>query len=512
MTNVLQKDNRRPINVAAERAALAGIAQYGSKVFSDVQEILSIDCFTVPENRMIYDISKHIMETSERVDIASILSTASSLGYGDLTSKKEIADYVRSIFSFPINSDNVRKNAVMIKKLQVARNAQDKLKDAWLDLSNITGNESISEIISRVEGPILGMDFGSNNSDDETIYLAEKAEEILEYFESLDGKISGIPSPFNRYNQCIGGSRRPGYVYLIGARPKSGKTQMAIFDALYVSINLGIPVLYVDTEMKPVDMIARIYSSMSNVPFPEIESGSFKFNSLTKTRVYEALKKFKAINKNFAYRKVSGKPFDEILSIIRKWITHDVGLENGKAKPCLIIYDYFKLMDSSDLKNMQEYQALGFQINELTNFCGKYDVPCSAYVQLNRDGVSKETSDVISQSDRLLWLCASFAILKRKSDAEIQVDGVENGNAKLIPTSDQRFGPGLGEGDWINMSIQYDRCIFEEGVTRREAKKNKGKDTGFESIDDNEESNDGFSDNDFDNAATGYRDDEYRKT
>jgi replicative DNA helicase len=506
----LEKERKRPLNVAAERAVLAGLIQYGNKVYADVSEILSIDCFTVTENGQLFNIAKSILEHSDRIDMASLLSTASSLGYQDFTAKKDLGDYVKALFTFSINSESVRKNAVILKKLQIARKAQDVSRDIWYELGNITGNESIGQIITKIEGPILGMDFGSDSSEDRTIKLSDIADETLDYFENMNGKINGVISPFTRYNKCIGGCRRPGYVYLIGARPKSGKSQIAIFDALYVALQLGIPVLYIDTEMQPIDTMARIYASMANVPFNDIETGSFKLQSHTKNKVYEARDKFKKSGM-LSYRKVSGKPFDEIVSIIRKWVVQDVGLENGKAKPCLLIYDYFKLMDSSDLGNMQEYQALGFQVSGLTDFCGKYGIPCSAFVQLNRNGVENETSSAISQSDRLLWMCASFALLKRKTDDEIALDGPENGNAKLIPTTDQRFGPGLSEGDWINLDVRYDRCIFTEGLTRKEIKKNKPRDSGFETIDDAEPVDDGFSDDDFDSAAKGYKDNQYRK-
>lgn len=495
-------EKKRPINVAAERAVLAGLIQYGTKVYAEISEILNSECFTLVENIQIYEISKKILETSDVVDMACLLSTASSLGYQDFTAKKDIADYVKSLFTFSINAENVRKNAVMLKKQQICRKAQDVVRDIWYQLGNVTGNESIGQIISTIEGPILNMDFGSDTSEDQTIYLSDKMDEVLEYFESLDGKTFGIPSPFPRYNKCIGGGRRPGYVYLTGARPKNGKTQLGIFDALYVSMQCDIPILYIDTEMKYIDMEARIISSLANVPFDEIESGSFKNNNLTRSRVYEAKEKFKKSRK-FSYRKVSGKPFDEILSIIRKWIIQDVGLENGKAKPCMLYLDYFKLMDTTDLNNMQEYQALGFQISAMSDFCGKYDVPCYAFVQLNRQ-------NDISQSDRLLWLCASYSRLEKKTADEILLDGPENGNIKLTPTTDQRFGPGLdGDTDWINVNARLDRCIFEEGVTRREVKKNKPKDGGFETIDSNNE--DGFSNEEFDAVAKDYKDHQYRK-
>ena len=504
----MSDERKRPVNVSAERAVLAGICQYGNSVFSDISEIINHDCFSATDSQILFKCAENILAGSDSVDISSILSTATSLGYGDLVSKKDMADYIKSIFLFAVNKENVRKNAIVLRKLQIARKAQDVVKNIWLDLSNVTGTEPIGQLITKIEGPVLGLDFGADNNEDSTKKIGDSGDEIFSQLEALDGKTIGIPSPWAKYNQTIGGGRRPGYIYLIGARPKTCKTQVAINDALFVAEKCKIPVLIADTEMNVVDMTTRMWANLSNIPTNDIDTGKFKFNDFSRNQVLDAKERMK--NMPLSYRRIAGKPFEEVLSIIRKWVTQDVGLINGKAKPCLLIYDYFKLMDSTVLENMQEYQALGFQLNDLSNFIGKYQVPCSAYVQLSRAGIDKDTSDALSQSDRLLWLCASVALLKRKSAEEIALDGAENGNIKLIVTPDQRFGEGMDENNYINLKAQLDRCIIEEGLTRFELK-SKPKSEGFEIIDD-EDTQDNFSDKDFDEPASAYRDESYRKT
>jgi hypothetical protein len=170
---------------------------------------------------------------------------------------------------------------------------------------------------------------------------------------------------------------------------------------------------------------------------------------------------------------------------MRKWIYQEVGFdENGRTKDCLIVYDYLKLMNSTSISNsMQEFQVLGFQITQLHNFCVKYDVPCLSFVQLNRDGITKESTDVVSGSDRLIWLCTSFSIFKLKSDEEIADDTDENGNRKLVPIV-ARHGAGLDDGDYINMNMFGKFAKLVEGQTRNELRtKSTIKDTGFESGD-----------------------------
>ena len=119
--------------------------------------------------------------------------------------------------------------------------------------------------------------------------------------------------------------------------------------------------------------------------------------------------------------------------------------------------------------SMKEFQVLGFQITQLHNFTVQYDVPCLAFVQLNRDGITKESTDVVSGSDRLIWLCSSFSIFKKKSDEEIAEDQGESGNRKLIPIV-SRHGSGLDDYDYINMSMKGEVARVEERETRNEIK------------------------------------------
>jgi len=163
---------------------------------------------------------------------------------------------------------------------------------------------------------------------------------------------------------------------------------------------------------------------------------------------------------------IGGMPFEDQLSLARRWLAKEVGLNSDHtAKPCVIVYDYIKLMSADNItKNMQEYQALGFMMTGLHNFALRYKIPILAFVQLNRDGIDRESTDVASGSDRILWLCSNFSIYKPKSDEEVAVDGPQHGNRKLVPLV-ARHGKGLDPGDYINMMFKGWCGKITEGKT-----------------------------------------------
>jgi len=260
--------------------------------------------------------------------------------------------------------------------------------------------------------------------------------------------------------------------------------------ALFVASELNIPVLVLDTEMSKEDHYNRILANISGIEINRIASGRFTESHTETEKVQQAAEKLKSIP--YHYISIAGESFENILAQMRKWIYQHVGFdENGRTNDCLIVYDYLKLMGSEGISaSMQEYQVLGFQITKLHNFMVKYDVACCAFVQLNRDGITKESTDAVSGSDRLIWLCTSFSIFKLKSDEEIAADGTSHGNRKLVPIV-ARHGEGLDDHDYVSMIMHGKFGRLEQGLTRNEIHNaNRSNQEGFETeaIDEGEDS------------------------
>tara|TARA_R100000808_G_scaffold12451_1_gene30996 strand:+ start:2465 stop:3922 length:1458 start_codon:yes stop_codon:yes gene_type:complete len=469
-------------NPASERAILGGIFSYGSDAFIDVDDVIDVKSFTIEENQILYACLKKVLETSSSVDLPSVLSAASSLGFESAFDKKISTNHVRSITNLDIDLDNVRHHAIKIKKLEIARDIRSRAKRVQADISDVSGDESIDELISIGETPFFELSAALNDSvDDKPVTLGEEIDEYISHLEENPCEMLGLSSGFTRFDTAIGGGFRRKCVDLIAARPKTGKSMLADNFAMHIAGNLGVPVLMLDTEMSKEDHWNRLLANFSGIEINDISTGNFANISGGKERVHQASEKLKDIP--FDYISIAGKAFEETLSIIRRWIIKNVGFdENGRTKDCMLIYDYLKLMNSGQINdNLAEFQVLGFQITQLHNFTVQYDVPCLAFVQLNRDGVTKESTEVVSGSDRLIWLCSSFSIFKSKSDEEIAEDQGKSGNRKLVPIV-ARHGGGLSDSyDYINISMQGEIGKVVENETKNELllKNRKGKD-GFD--------------------------------
>lgn len=472
---------------SAERAVLSCIIQYGDKAYLEVSDIISESCFTIDSNQLIYSCLKHIFANNETktVDIASIYSAAQDMGISHILNKKEEAQHLKAVCSFPASLENITKFATKIKKLEIARSLHKELENAQEKLLDVTGSEPISSILSIAEDSLL--DFGANlSNDNEPRAIGHGLDDYIEYLQSNPIDQVGISSGFPIYDQAIGGGFRKGTVNIIAARPKVGKTLLADNIGFHIANKLGIPVLNMDTEMSTNDHVHRILAMMTEVEINNIETGKFAQAPDSNSKIKDAVDKLK--DTKLYYKSIAGKSFDEQLSIMRRWLSKDVGLNpDGTAKDCVVIYDYLKLMDSTGIsQDLKEYQLLGFMMTALHNFSVKYQIPILSFIQLNRDGISKESTDTASGSDRIIWLCSNFSIFKRKSDEEIAEDGGKSGNRKLVPLI-SRHGGCLDDNDYINFNVKGWCGKITEGQTKLEIMHNHSeKKDGFV-VDENNE-------------------------
>lgn len=477
-------------NIASERAVIAGLMRHGSKAFIDVDDIINVNVFTLEENQILYSCLIKIFDDNDEVDFPSILSAAKDLGLDTAFENRIPPERIRAVMNLDIAIGNVRHHAIKLKKLEIGREVKRTAKRVISDIGEITGDETVDQIISIGEKPFFDLSSSLNNKiEDKPVVISEDIEEYIKDLIENPSEMLGISSGFPRFDKSIGGGFRRKCVDLIAARPKVGKSMFADNVALHIASKLKIPVLVLDTEMSKEDHVNRLLANLSDIEINEISTGSFSKSTGGTERVTQAAEQLKNIP--YEYITIAGKSFEETLSIMRRWIVKTVGFdENGRTNPCMIIYDYLKLMGSEGISSsMQEYQVLGFQITELHNFVVQYDVPCLSFVQLNRDGITKESSDAVSGSDRLIWLCSSFTIFKLKSDEEIAEDRGESGNRKLVPILSRHGGGLANEFDYINMNMRGEYGRIDEGFTKSEyVLASKQKKEGFDNdVNSNEE-------------------------
>lgn len=468
-------------DLGIEKAVLSTICRHGSEAFFDIADIISLSSFTDPSNQGIFKCLEAVIEDKNSIDIPTLISKAEQLKLTRLVcQEKEDLEYIRALFAYPSAKENIRSHAKRLVKLELTRDARRKHMEAYENLGKIEGDETIDHIMSISEKPIFEM-ITTMNQGRETLpnKLGDGIREYVEHLKTKKSENVGVPTPFPIYNKVIGGGLRRGGVNLIVARPKNNKTTFGVETGLFVA-EANMPVLFLDTEMVITELYPRILADFGDIDIDLIETGKFSKIPDLSRKIDTAMTRMESLG--FYHKSIAGKPFDEILSIIRRWLIQNVGYTDGKMNNCLVIYDYFKLMSESEMDSgLGEHQILGFRISKLADFSKEYDFPILSFVQANRDGLTKETSDIIAQSDRLLWLCHSATVLKNKTQEEIVEDGPNYGNMKLKPFENGcRFGPGLSFEDYICLDVTKSRFQMKEIGTRfDQVRESQERNTGF---------------------------------
>jgi len=449
-------------DLAFERALLAAFCQFGLECYIDV-DFVEMETFTEQTNQIIFECVKATMVEGAKPDLSTILSKSVSMGFNSLLKDEEIA-FIRSLYNFPVHKDNVSYYASKLTKLKIIRDSRRVLDACRGRVDTFSGEEDIGEIMSALEGPISDLVAQVYNTSTQKPELMTK--DLKEYVDGLINnphEMMGLSTGIEAFDYAIGGGLRRGGVTLISARYKVGKSTMGLQIAANVA-SKGVPVLILDTEMDYNSQKNRFVANHCEININRLAEGN-----VTEHEYYTVGLKEEGFNSlNIFHLNVSGCSFDTVISMARQWIYRHVGFdEEGKAKDCLVVYDYLKMTSEDGLNDsMKEYQIMGFQMTALHNFCVKHMVPCLSFVQLSRSGD-------IAQSDRIAWLCTSHTKFEEKSPEE-QADDVHAGlvpyNRKLTPIV-SRYGPCLDPGDYINIRMKGEYAKIEVGPTRNELQK-----------------------------------------
>jgi len=443
-------------DVAAENIVLGSIVRYGTEIFYDIDTILSDQDFSLEANKIIFSVCKKLFNNGlNKIDITTILASIKAID-SNLIQKYELEEYIGAMTLRDVDIQTSIFFAKKLAKLSLGRQIRSKLNLALEDVGKISGEESVSEILSIAEKPIIQLTTHLINNEN-TVSLQETIGHTVEKLQNAESSQLGLPTGFERWDSSIGGGLRiPGNHMIVG-RAKVGKSQMGVEIGLRVA-HLGVPVLYLDTELTTDIINTRVLSNISGRPINELESGKFKTGDNDIKTALNTISKLP-----FYYHNISGKNHYEWISIIRRWLLHHVRLnENGHLNPCLVILDYIKIMDLNHLGNHAEWQILGQICTDLHNLCLQYNFPILSFGQANRDGITKQDQSIVAGSDRIVQLCSSLSIFAAKTAEDFAADPKINGDRKLIVIA-SRFGPGTEDGTYINVITDLSRCKLVEG-------------------------------------------------
>lgn len=459
-TNSIDSVPLKPGNTsvpASERIVLTGLLQHGDAVLFEILAYVSINAFVTIENQAIFKSINDLIITDKigKPGLASIIAYLNKHSY---EFKIDIEEYLTTLEKQKVSLQEIYHHAKRVGRAKILREAKLALMDAGTAVENADIDRPIAETLNEIEQPILLL-HGNLTGQNDSVEIGKTARSVITGLADQLESHAGIPSGLPLYDRKIGRGFRPG-VHVIAARAKMGKSMISMFIAGQV-IKQDIPVLYLDTELDEETTITRLCANLSQVTIDELETGAFAKNDMLRQRVENAVD-FLEKNNKLTYLNISGKRHAEWIRGMRQWLFQKVGFHSdGKAKPCLIILDYLKMMDTKEMGNLREDQLLGQVMTDLQNFAKQFSVAILSLAQLNRDGINNSNEAALAGADKIAWFCSSLTIFRRKEQEDYAADGLNDHTHKFIVIL-SRFGQN-DPGEYINIKFDRSRVTLKEG-------------------------------------------------
>ncbi len=262
-------------------------------------------------------------------------------------------------------------------------------------------------------------------------------EDILAH---QDGKEFGMPFKFPSLNEYT--SIEPGELVVLGATAKGGKSMFMLNEAVDL-LRRGKSVMYIDSELSDRLFLCRLISHLTKIEFSRVRSGRYT------TAESAEIDRWRQWIKQQPLVHLYIPIFDQqtvYLSVKKTY--HKFG------KLDVLIVDYIKSTgDNTDA--YATYAELGRFTDMIKNdIAGAMDIATLAAAQLTATGKLADSAKIARNASVIM-------LLLDKSPAEIERDGVECGNKRLVVALN-RNGPNHVDGEWIDLRFNGNIISFEE--------------------------------------------------
>ena len=401
-----------------ERATLACLCQDPETII-EVDGKVSIDDFSNPTHRelfnLIIELYNNDFESFTKEDLANQAIRTNKFD------PNTIEDYIEVIFDLDINSKNINKYVDTLLDNSLKRELIYDLRKNIDLINTMPDNYSGKRLLNDVQGSLLKLtEIGSYSGGPEDIALTIR-ESMNNLLINKEANL-GVPCGITEIDDLTLGWLRKKF-YFIAARPGQGKSAFlmnaAAHAALFAKIN-RCPVLYLDTEMDKQEWFDRITSSISGVDHTVIKKGIWDRSEKETTAVNQALD-ILSIPGNIYFEHIPDFGIEYITAVTRKYVyMYNIGL---------VIFDYIKLPEDADLRDMQQWQHIYSLAKRLKYLCKTLDIPILSALQQNREGEGKSHVDsrAFAESDGVLRECDMAFALNKKTSKEIEQDGLDYG-------------------------------------------------------------------------------------
>jgi replicative DNA helicase len=365
-----------PSAVDAEKSVLAAVLLHPPS-FAEIGDLVTADDFHHPAHRAIFEAILALDQAQKPIDAVTLV--AEMTAQDTLTKLRGVSgsDYIVELQNSLASMEGLRHHAQVIatksQRRACAVALQGLLRDA---LDPAMGD---TDFIAHMERQLSAVADARRESGGpralrpvlkEVVKSMQLRYEARQRGEQIE--ITGAPTPWGRLNHMLGGLQ-DGKLYVIGARPKMGKTAAAI-NIVDSAAAAGWHGLVFSLEMEDQELVTRLLASDARVDSKAIERADLEQKHWARLIA--------------AGGRLSERPiwidsqgdltFDEIRSRARRWRRR---FTDGKK--ALIVVDYLQLISGAgeEENRQQEITRISRGLKALSK---ELKCPVLALSQLNR--------------------------------------------------------------------------------------------------------------------------------
>lgn len=428
------------INSTSSEAGILATLVHNPELFFSVDNLLP-NHFSNSENRLLYTAMADLIQCGViQIDAYNIVE---SLKSNDATKKMAGSLDVERVKEFIDNSyiiarhtvEEYKKLADIVINTAMRRDMFRTLRDCE-DICLNESLENIERVISdKIDDVISGYAYN-----DEIYEMSEIIDDIWEDVElRQQGKNASIPFKFPTLNEFV--EIEPGELVVLAAPAKGAKSMFMLNEAVDLAL-MGKTVLYIDSELSDRLFTVRLMSHLTGIEFRRLRSGNYSEAEAAK------IQGKKELIKNMRLCHIYMPIFEQkgIYTAVKK-LNHKFG------KLDVLIVDYLK--SSGDTDAYATYAELGRLADLIKNdIAGAMGISALAAAQLTSTGKLADSAKIARNASTIL-------VLEDKSADEIEADGNECGNKKLIVKLN-RNGMQHVDGEYIDIAFDGDRIMLKE--------------------------------------------------
>lgn len=458
MTNLYSLD--------VEKHFLACLLQYPD-IWPEVSIIDEKDFSTF--NSVIFQVM--LLELNANKPLSAILLAEKIKSYSVVTDVDPY-DYLEALKLLPIKKSEGASLAKQLKKLTVLRDFESigkKIQRASKELIEKPFVEIVSQMDTIYNEKINLYSGGQDDPQD----LFQNVKENIEKMGNNPRDDGIIVPSFPKYTDFFG-SFTPGDEYVFAARAKAGKSTLLmnlVFDACNAPENGECRALYLDTELETYRVQRRIVSALSGVSTWWLRTGFWRQNAELEKKVRAALANSQKYFNKIDHIYVGGKPFDEVISIIKRWHHKHISRFGGKKK-AIICFDYIKLGEENPTLAIKDYVIVGRKVERLKQIATELQCPVITSCQTNRTNEGRRDSSKIVDDGSAVGLSdqinqfASSVFLFRKLALDEKIEFGDDFSHLLIPLYTRELGRDATGSDLVKYLDEKGKIKYKENFIR----------------------------------------------